>query len=367
MLARGDLRFALVWTLALRIFWSLAAALLASLAKIDAALVSSNQLAAELTPRASAAGRLLLSVWERFDALWYLHIAEAGYDRPDAVVFYPLYPLLIRVLTWIVRSPVAAALLVSTAATFFLMLGLLKLARLDGTAERGVRAALVCGMWPAGFIFLAAYPESLLAACLVWSVYFARRERSIAAGLVGLAAGFAKAVGVVAVVPLLYLAFRKGPRALLPALLPLLAPIFMFGLVVPSAGSATAAAYASYWRTEIAPPWTTLSASVRQVFEGDALVAINLGALVLVLAIVLTVRTRPEHTLFALGAVSFFLLKKTDPLLQSTLRYVLCVYPLYLSLSDVLETRPLLVLAAVSTALLNLALLWHFLNWSLLL
>ena len=354
-------------TVALRVLYSGAAAVMSLFLRVDPALVRSNALTEEIAPSASGITRIVLSVWERFDTLWYLHIARAGYDRPESVVFYPLYPALIRLLSPLTSSPLAAGLLVSTAATFFLLLGIVKLARLDGDADRGVRAALVCAVWPASFVLVAGYPESLVAALTVWAVYFARSGRWASAGLAGLFAGFAKAVGVVSAVPLLFLAFRKGSRPVAFAALPLLAPLVVLGVVASLAGTSPASVYPTFWRTEVAFPWTTLHESIRQAFVGpDALVGLNLGALAVVVALVLVVRTRPEHTLFALAAACFFLMKKTDPLLQSTLRYLLCVYPVYLSLGEVLDTRLATALVALSMLGLNLVLLWHFLHWSLL-
>jgi hypothetical protein len=57
----------------------------------------------------------LLGIWERFDTLWFLHIAQHGYDRPMAVIFYPLYPAAIRIASGLMPA-MAAALLVSTVA-----------------------------------------------------------------------------------------------------------------------------------------------------------------------------------------------------------------------------------------------------------
>src|SRR5438874_7753063 len=34
--------------------------------------------------------------WERWDALWYHHLAASGYHTPSDAAFFPLYPLLIR-------------------------------------------------------------------------------------------------------------------------------------------------------------------------------------------------------------------------------------------------------------------------------
>src|SRR5919109_1068584 len=40
----------------------------------------------------------VVSIWARWDSLWYLGIANSGYDfNADSVAFFPLYPLLSRI------------------------------------------------------------------------------------------------------------------------------------------------------------------------------------------------------------------------------------------------------------------------------
>src|SRR3990170_5364064 len=58
------------------------------------------------------------AAWERFDALWFLRIADAGYRAGDgSAAFFPLYPLAIRAVSFALGgAPFAAATIVSNAA-----------------------------------------------------------------------------------------------------------------------------------------------------------------------------------------------------------------------------------------------------------
>ncbi len=62
----------------------------------------------------------VFTAWERFDALWFLRIADAGYRTSDgSAAFFPGYPLAIRALSFVLGGrPFAAAMLVSNAAIF---------------------------------------------------------------------------------------------------------------------------------------------------------------------------------------------------------------------------------------------------------
>ena len=60
---------------------------------------------------------LLLAPWQRWDAIWYLRIANYGYASNDpSASFFPLFPLLVRVVALpLGGNYVAAALVVSTS------------------------------------------------------------------------------------------------------------------------------------------------------------------------------------------------------------------------------------------------------------
>jgi hypothetical protein len=70
--------------------------------------------------RVRTLGRLL-DLWNRWDGPQYLLIAQHGYaptgDQGLALVFFPLYPWLIRLTALIVRDAVLSAFLISTAAS----------------------------------------------------------------------------------------------------------------------------------------------------------------------------------------------------------------------------------------------------------
>ena len=196
----------------------------------------------------------LIGVWERFDTLWYLRIAERGYDLPGAVVFYPLYPWLIRSLSWIVE-PAAAALLISTVAAFFYFWGLLRLARGESSEASAERVVLLAAVWPASFFFFAGYTEALAMALIVWCIAWARDEHWFAATACAFAAGLTRSAGTLLIVPLVLMAWRvgRGSRRWLVLLAPLGTLGYWFWLR-QSGRLSIAAAYRAYWNTDVAAP-----------------------------------------------------------------------------------------------------------------
>lgn len=356
-------------TVAFRSTYSLLGVLLTPYLRLDSGAIKSNALTNDLIQRSEGMRYCLLGVWERFDTVWYLHIAAQGYDRPETVVFYPLYPVLIRTITSVVGEPLAAALLVSTIASFFLFWGFQKLFMLDLQYDYVVRALVILFAWPASFIFFAGYPESLVIALSIWSIYFARTHRWWYAGVVGLLAGTAKAVGALVVVPLAVLAVReRNPRALSFALC-LLGPLGYFVFLALLNLPLPSEAYPSYWSTVAAIPGSTLLDALRQLLVAPPSSAIklatNLALLFGVIIPALCIRIRLEYTLFAAALLCAFLAKKSEALLQSTARYVVEIFPGFASLARLIGSLPGLLVFVPFSFGLNLFLLNKFFEWSL--
>lgn len=372
--SRGSCKRALILAAGLRVAYSVFAAVAALIQPVNWRLLHSNALTENLLPPDHGMRYLWLGVWERFDTLWYLHIAAYGYDRPEAVVFFPLYPALIKMLS-VAMPPIAAALLISTVASFFLFWGLQELLTGDYASKVVDASVLLCAVWPASFIFFAGYAESLLLALIVWSLWMAREDRWIGAATLGLAAATTKALGIVVLVPLLIVAYRNRETKMKawPVILVLFGPAGYLAYLHWTGHGAPGAAYAQYWRTSVAAPWTTLWAGVSALVHApNLLLALNLTCLALVCLLAAKSRARVEYLLYAAAAIVLVLCKQTTPPLQSMMRYVLAVFPAYAGLARLQETRYFIRyfgsrfgLVPASLFAMNLGLLWLFGGWAL--
>jgi hypothetical protein len=370
-----DWKIAMALTAALRIFYSAMAALCLPFLHPDPALISSNELTENL-PVAHGLHYALLGIWERFDTLWFLRIAEHGYDRPMAVIFYPFYPAAIRLVSELVPAT-AAALLVSTAAAFFSFWGLLRLAG-SGLSDVGrLRMLLLVCVWPTSFVLFAGYADSLTLALVVWAVILGREGRWEAATACGLLAGVTRPTGVLVFVPLALMALRsRQARSLVVALTPF-GLLGYWGWLRWSGRPSVVEAYRLYQRMTMVPPWRGLAEAVRLIVtEHDALLAIKLGLVILVAVISLRrqgrtdarIQIRIEDKAFALAVILQMLMYTGRPLLGAA-RYTLMVYPAFLALGAYAErwNGKQFGFYAGALGFLNLAWMWAFLNWSLVL
>jgi len=361
-----DWQIAMTITVALRVFFSAIAAAFSFVLHPGPALIRSNALTENL-PAPGSLHYALLGIWERFDTLWYLHIAQHGYDRPMAVIFYPLYPAMIRLVGWVVPST-TAALAVSTVAAFFSFWGLLRLADSEPSTPGRMGTLLVLAAWPSSFVLFAGYAESLALALIVWAVVLARLQRWEFATLCGFLAGLSRPSGVLVVIPLAALAWRSRTVRSMIVLLSPMGTLGYWEWLRWSGRMSVVEAYRVYQGATFAPPWAGLAEAIRLIVgHGDGVLALKLTLVALATAFSLWRKVRLEDKLFAVAMVAQMFMYTGRPLLGGP-RYVLPMYPAFLAMGGYATqkwSRKHFAFYLACLGALNLAWMWAFLDWSL--
>ena len=151
-----------------------------------------------------------------WDGAFYRDIAEFGYGgvADEALRFFPLYPLLGRVLGLVPFLGAGAALvLVANVAALAAGAFLHRLVvETTGDDHLARRSAWVLALFPAGFVLAAAYAEALLLALVLGALLAARRDRWWTAALLAVGAGACRPLGLLVLIPLAALA-GPGLRA----------------------------------------------------------------------------------------------------------------------------------------------------------
>ena len=183
----------------------------------------------------------LFTSFERFDALWFLRIAASGYRTSDgSAAFFPLYPIATRVVSSVLGGrPLAAAILVSNAATFGAFCVLYFLSTSEFSERIARTTVLYVALFPTAVFLFAPYSEALFLLLTLTAFWGARRHRWWIAAAAGILAALTRNVGVLLVPALLveaFLQWRRKEIRLAPALLGALAPVL--GTI----------AYLGYWR-----------------------------------------------------------------------------------------------------------------------
>jgi hypothetical protein len=343
----------------------------------------------------------ITDVWARWDSVFFLRIAEHGYNAADgaAAAFYPLYPVLVGIAGRVLFGHyVLAGIVVSLGAAFGASVLLYRLAEQRLGAEGARRAVLYLAVFPMTLFLQAVYSESLF--LLLALAAFALAERGRFAGA-GAAAGLALLTRIagVALVPALVLIAWRTPRraealaklAVAPAIFSLY-PLYLWWHL----GDPWAFARAQdLWHRHVSPVgplggiWDGLRAGwagVQQLASGshthvywspvrDAdplrVAAVNLESLAfLALFLVLTLlawrRFGAPYGVFAATSLAIPLSVPSQrwPLL-SLPRFGLVVFPFFLALAA-LGGRPRLhtVTVTISSLLLGVAVVqWSLWQW----
>jgi hypothetical protein len=364
----GPAKKALALTLALRLFYSLAAALMSPILFLNQDQINRTLLTEHLMQRGEhPVMYALFGVWERFDTLWYIHIANQGYDLVRSAVFYPLYPALIRVFSFFTHWDLLSTLLITNTATFFFFWGALRLFELGTSPRTAFRAVLLWALFPDGFIFFSGYPDSLLLALTLWSIYFASRRGWAMAGLLGLIAGCAKAFGCLTLVPILYFGWRYRDWKAVPAAGITVAGAAAFQVwLMANHFPSTARIYEMYWQTTTSMPWTTVGAALWRLAHGeDSLLLLNFGMLVLVLAAGYLAKVPLEYRIYSAAAFCMISTKNTDPVFQSSVRYSLVLFAAFPAVSRKLARDFDFTALLLSALVVNLFLMRVYLDWGL--
>jgi len=155
-----------------------------------------------------------LGALARWDSVWYLSIAQSGYDGRSALTaFFPLYPVSIQAAAGGSQSPallLLAAYAVS-AASFVVALTLLyRLVELELGARYARPVLALVALWPASFFFSAPYSESLFLALSIGTFYTARTGRFGLAAALSAGATATRPTGLLLLLPFAWMAWRAG-------------------------------------------------------------------------------------------------------------------------------------------------------------
>lgn len=143
------------------------------------------------------------SSFSNWDGRYYLSIAENGYLEDFQYAFFPLYPLLIKLLTIFTRDYLFSAVIISISASFLGFQILYKLVALDFDKKTAEKTVLALIFFPTSFYFLTAYSEGLFFLLAVTSLYFLRVNKLFPAIIFASLASATRITGLALVIAVL--------------------------------------------------------------------------------------------------------------------------------------------------------------------
>jgi hypothetical protein len=285
--------------------------------------------------------------WIRYDAGWYWGLVRHGYAIPgdgkwttqSNVVFFPLYPYLIRMATKLVggTNHWYAGLAISNVATALALFFMLRIARRYVDEDCARRSLVYLLLFPSSFFLSSYYTEGLFLLTVTAAFASYLKKRYFLCGVWGYLAAMIRNPGV------------------------LLFPSFVLGLLWERRGRLTRADLPALWLLLIPCGLLTFMAILHhKPLNMVRMMDIASGVLFLILPVWLLKKYDKSLVIFALLAL---LMPMASGTVRSMMRYELVAFPSFFVLAELGANRDvdrvIVSTFAIFLGLLNLA----FTNW----
>ncbi len=164
-----------------------------------------------------------------FDGEHYLWIAQFGYRQYENA-FFPLYPFLIRIVSFITDDVLLTALSISFISSFVFLNLLYRLLRLDFSQEVSRKALILLISFPSAFYLTTVYNESLFLVFAAGAFLSARKNNYWLAAVCVVLATLTRLVGVF-LVPAIFILWLNSARRTTD-LIPVVISSVGFGMVM---------------------------------------------------------------------------------------------------------------------------------------
>ncbi|MEM7028482.1 MAG: glycosyltransferase family 39 protein [Chloroflexota bacterium] len=292
------------------------------------------------------------------DPVWYRDIALNGYEqRPFSLErkanwpFYPLWPFVWRMASLFITNMNLAGIAASTLFFILNVIFLYKLLRLDFDQSIAELAAILLIIFPASYLLSRPVPESLFLFLTITSIYGARKNRWVLAGILAGLATFTRLPGILLAFPLLFLYYRYyqetkqlDKRILSLLFIPLSLFLFMFHLYWVTGEFFANFKMHAMWDQRLSYPAAALVEFLSEPrlidYYGWSLTPINFVftflAIALTLVMVMDSRVPREYVIYTILNMGIIISRDT---LEAGLRFLIPIFPLFLILSLLIYKR----------------------------
>lgn len=300
-----------------------------------------------------------------FDGVHYLGIAKHAYAAQFTQAFFPLYPILIKAVSFItLGNLLIAALLVSNLSFLFGLLLFYKLIKKTYSESTAFWSSIFLLAFPTSFYFGAIYTEGLFFLLIVGCFYLQEIKKPFIAAIVGSLASFTRLIGA-----LLSLSFiSKDPRKLIyAAIVPVGLFVYMIYLGVvfknPLYFLTSQTIFGQNRETEsivLLPQVLFRYLKILTTVQGQgfyvALFELSSTIFALVMLAIAFKKIKHSWVIFGLASV---LLPTLTGTLASMPRYIIIAFPMYIVLSKIKNTILKTLIIVAFTLIGTVALIYY--------
>ena len=304
---------------------------------------------AGITHTEKVTDNIFLNPFAQYDATAYLDIAKNGYRHDFGTYeagdyhWYPLYPFLIRVFSFI-GYPLAA-FLISNVMSFLAITFLYLLVKEELGKKHAYKTAVYMMFFPTAFYFTTMYTESLFLFLSVSIFYFAKKGNWPLVGLLGFLVALTRMQGMLLFIPVVYIYmrsikfdFKKIKKDVIYITgMPIGVLTFMFYEYMITGDFLIQFKSALVFGKQLSFPWTGFIFSIKAIFADTSFINVSyhvytllMTAFFIALLCISYKKLRPEYTIYF--ALSLLVILISSNLFGAT-RYFLMVFPAFMVLS----------------------------------
>lgn len=315
---------------------------------------------------------------------WYL--SSGDYDRLVQLVFFPGYPVIMRLFNVVIGNYLYSGMIVSGICFALSGCVIYRLLRLDHSHSDSIRMIRLLCIMPGAFFFAAPMSESLFMLMCALTIYCVRTDKWLIGCLFGAYAAFTRSLGITLIVPILFEAIagymrtkdEKGSKKRLIARLALMLIVplgFIAYLYINYRVSGDPFKFMEYqhdnWGQNLGWFFNTAAYQTQMAIECSTTKVQNMlglwipnliacfGSLALMFFSVK--KMRPSYAAWFIG---YYVVAIGTTWLLSAPRYLIAFFPVPLALSIVAKGRKKEIAATVTCAVLSLLYLCAFvLRW----
>lgn len=296
----------------------------------------------------------------------FLEIADRGYNKESLTVFFPLYPLVISLVSKVLGvGSLFSAILINLISTYFSLLFLYKLIAREYTKSVAVKTLIFLLIFPFSFYLICVYSESLFLLTTVLSFYFFARNNLLLTLIASTLASLTRPVGFLIGTSLFYESIiSKKPHALI-YLISIAGVIGYSVYLLNTFGDPLLFIQSEkLWGRQLSLPgfgiWDSLYYLFKNGYDPQSFrILIELLFTVFGLGLILREfrRQRNQYVFYSLSCLIIPLITST---LLSLPRFLLVIFPIFVTIATI-KSRIFLFIYSLS-ALILLTIFWVLFN-----
>jgi hypothetical protein len=312
-------------------------------------------------------------MFDKWDAPHYVEIAKNWYvntgDAANFIVFFPFYPILIRLFTFDFNYANLSALIISNVCSLFAFLYLYKITKLEFNDTVAVKAVIFLSIFPIAYFLSVPYTEGLFFALVIASIYYARLGKWQFSGIIGLFTALTR-IGGLLLLPVLFVEYfhqtgwklRKINSKVLWIFLTLVGFLIYLGINYQVTGNPFSflTVEATHWFNRLDPKsglygaygWAKNASYPENVTIGIAPLSFAVFGLIVIGASFWR-RIRPVYIIYM---VFSWALAVSTSWWISVPRYIMAMFPMFMLFGLITKNKPV----NIAIAVLSISLLIYF-------